>query len=93
MSIGREHIASLINTLFLAYAGIALPVILYLVAFQSQVPLWLTINGEPIAEEIIRTMVGSIGIILAVPITTLLAAYYYGKIQHGRMTEKSEEIV
>ncbi len=93
MSIGREHIASLINTLFLAYAGIALPVILYLVAFQNQVPLWLTINGEPIAEEIIRTMVGSIGIILAVPITTLLASYYYGKIQHGRATEKTEKLV
>lgn len=86
MSIGREHIASLINTLFLAYAGVALPVILYLVAFQSQVPLWLTINGEPIAEEIVRTMVGSIGIILAVPTTTLLAAYYYGR-------HKAEKVV
>ncbi|MBM3256988.1 MAG: YibE/F family protein [Candidatus Liptonbacteria bacterium] len=93
MSIGREHIASLINTLFLAYAGVALPVILYLVAFQSQVPLWLTINGEPIAEEIVRTAVGSIGIILAVPITTLLAAYYYGKVQHGRATEERDEII
>jgi len=79
MAIGREHIASLINTLFLAYAGIALPLILYLAAFQSQIPLWLTINGEPIAEEIVRTMVGSIGIILAVPITTLLAAWVFGK--------------
>lgn len=93
MSIGREHIASLINTLFLAYAGVALPVILYLVAFQSQVPLWLTLNGEPIAEEIVRTAVGSIGIILAVPITTLIAAYYYGKIQHGRATEESDKII
>jgi uncharacterized membrane protein len=79
MSVGREHIASLINTLFLAYTGIALPLILYLVAFQNQVPFWLIVNGEPIAEEIVRTMVGSIGIILAVPITTLLAAYYYQK--------------
>jgi uncharacterized membrane protein len=79
MSVGREHIASLINTLFLAYAGIALPLLLYLAAFQSQIPLWLTINGEPIAEEIVRTMVGSIGIVLAVPITTLLAAWIFGK--------------
>lgn len=79
MSIGREHIASLINTLFLAYAGISLPIILYLVAFQNGVPLWFALNGEPIAEEIVRTMVGSIGIILAVPITTLIASYYYGK--------------
>lgn len=90
MSVGREHIASLINTLFLAYAGIALPVILYLFAFQSQIPLWLTLNGEPIAEEIVRTMVGSIGIILAVPITTLLAAYYYGK--HNVDRTESEQL-
>jgi len=79
MSVGREHIASLINTLFLAYAGVALPIILYLVAFQNGVPLWLSINGEPIAEEIVRTMIGSIGIVLAVPITTILAAYFFGK--------------
>jgi len=82
MSVGREHIASLINTLFLAYTGVALPVILYLVAFQSQIPLWLTLNGEPIAEEVVRTMVGSIGIILAVPITTALAAWVFGRA-HG----------
>lgn len=79
MSVGREHIASLINTLFLAYAGISLPVILYLVAFQGGIPLWFALNGEPIAEEIVRTVVGSIGIILAVPITTLIAAYFHGK--------------
>lgn len=79
MAIGREHIASLVNTLFLAYAGVALPVILYLAAFQAQFPLWLTLNGEPIAEEIVRTMVGSIGIILAVPITTALAAWAFGR--------------
>ncbi len=88
MTIGREHIASVINTLFLAYAGVALPLILYLAAFQSQIPLWLTINGEPIAEEIVRTMVGSIGIILAVPITTLIAAYFYGKHQAEKNIQK-----
>ena len=87
MSIGREHIASLINTLFLAYAGISLPIILYLVAFQNGVPLWFALNGEPIAEEIVRTMVGSIGIILAVPITTLIASYFY-----GRRRKKEDEI-
>jgi uncharacterized membrane protein len=79
MSVGREHIASLINTLFLAYAGISLPIILYLVAFQNGVPLWFALNSESIAEEIVRTMVGSVGIILAVPITTLLAAWVFGK--------------
>jgi uncharacterized membrane protein len=58
---------------------VALPTILYLAAFQSAIPLWLTINGEPIAEEIVRTAVGSIGIILAVPITTLIASYIFGR--------------
>lgn len=87
MSIGREHIASLINTLFLAYAGVSLPIILYLVAFQNGVPLWFALNGEPIAEEIVRTMVGSIGIILAVPITTLLAAWIFGKNHGSRIVQ------
>lgn len=86
MAIGREHIASLINTLFLAYAGVALPLILYLAAFQSQIPLWFTLNGEPIAEEIVRTMVGSIAIILAVPITTLIAAWIFGRKNEHRTT-------
>ena len=89
MTVGREHIASLINTLFLAYAGVALPVILYLVAFQSQIPLWLTINGEPIAEEVVRTMVGSMGIILAVPITTLIAARAFGHPQKDKKSAPS----
>lgn len=83
MSVGREHIASLINTLFLAYAGVSLPIILYLVAFQSGVPLWFALNGEPIAEEIVRTMVGSIGIVLAVPITTFIAAWIFGRRADG----------
>ncbi len=80
-SVGREHIASLVNTLMLAYAGVSFPLFLLLIV-QSQsntVPLWLAVNGEPIAQEIVRTLVGSLALVFAVPITTLLAAYYYGK--------------
>jgi uncharacterized membrane protein len=43
-----------------------------------QQPLWVTLNSESIAEEIIRTLVGSVALMLAVPITTFLAAYYFG---------------
>ncbi len=81
LSVGREHIASLVNTLFLAYVGAALPLFLLFTTTVSQ-PLWVTLNSEQIGEEIVRTMVGSIALILAVPITTFLAAYYFSKQEH-----------
>jgi uncharacterized membrane protein len=78
ISVGYEHIASLVNTLFLAYAGSSLPLFILFSANKDQQPLWLTLNSEQVVEEVIRTLVGSSALILAVPITTLLAAYYYG---------------
>jgi uncharacterized membrane protein len=76
-SIGREHIASLVNTLFLAYAGASLPLFLFFTTMNAGQPLWVTLNAEFIAEEIVRTLVGSTALILAVPITTFLAARYF----------------
>jgi len=78
LSVGREHIASLVNTLFLAYAGIGLPLFLLLVASKDQ-PLWLTLNSEMIADEVVRTLVGSVCLVLAVPLTGVIAAVYYGR--------------
>lgn len=72
MNIGQDHIAATVNTLVLAYAGASLPMLL-LFSF-SNVDLGLAINLEFIAEEIVRTMVGSLGLFAAVPITTSLAA-------------------
>ncbi len=72
LSVGREHIASLINTLALAYAGASLPLLL-LFRTEDSYPLWLTLNGEAIAEEIVRTLVGSATLLLAVPISTWFA--------------------
>lgn len=83
LSVGREHIASLINTLFLAYAGASLPLFL-LLNINSGTPIWALLNSEFIAEEIIRTLVGSIALILAVPITTLLAAWFSRHTQTKR---------
>lgn len=77
-SVGKEHISSLINTLFLAYAGVSLPLFLLFTSTGGG-PLWVTLNAEFIAEEIVRTLVGSVTLIVAVPITTLLAAYYFSK--------------
>ena len=70
--IGRDHIASVVNTLVLAYAGAALPLLLLFSIAQSSV---VSVAGsELVAEEIVRTLVGSIGLVASVPVTTALAA-------------------
>lgn len=72
-SIGKEHIASLVNTLVLAYAGTALPLLLILSTQQGR-PLWTVVNGEALAEEIVRTLAGSLTLVFAVPLSTIIAA-------------------
>lgn len=72
MNIGKDHIAATVNTLVLAYAGAALPMLLLF--SLGNVNFILAINLEFIAEEIVRTLVGSLGLFAAVPITTGLAA-------------------
>jgi uncharacterized membrane protein len=72
LRIGRDHVASTVNTLALAYAGASMPVLLLLVL--SRQPLTGVVSGEVLATEIVRTLVGSIGLVAAVPLTTWLAA-------------------
>ncbi|MEQ8833246.1 MAG: YibE/F family protein [Miltoncostaeaceae bacterium] len=72
MSVGHDHIAAVVNTLVLAYAGAALPVLL--VFSLADTGLGDAINSEVVAAEIVATLVGSIGLIAAAPITTGLAA-------------------
>ena len=74
MSVGREHIASLINTLALAYLGASLVGILSL-TINYQDSLLFILNSELISEEILRTIIASTGLILAVPLSTLLTVY------------------
>ena len=71
MDIGKDHISSMINTLVLVYTGAALP--LFLLFVNNPRPFSEIVNYEIIADEIVRTLVGSIGLILAVPITTIIA--------------------
>jgi len=70
MAIGRDHIASTVYTIVFAYAGAALPVLLILETLQR--PFLEVVTGEAVAEEVVRTMVGSIGLVLAVPVTTAI---------------------
>jgi len=72
LRVGRDHVAASVNTLLLAYAGAALP--LLILFGLSGLPLSVIANSEVVAVEIIRTLVGSMGLISAVPITTWLAA-------------------
>lgn len=74
MRVGREHVGALVNTLVLAYTGTALPLLLF---FKTQQYGFTTaINMEIFTTEIIRTITGSIGLIVTVPIVTLLAVYF-----------------
>ena len=77
--VGSEHITSLVNTLVLAYAGAGLPLFLYLIINPGGQPLWSILNSELIVEELVRTLAGSIGLVLAVPITTIFAAWIHSQ--------------
>lgn len=72
LRIGRDHISSAVNTLALAYTGAALPVLLiFAVSGQG---FGTMVTTQDIAQEVVRTLVGSIGLVAAVPITTAIAA-------------------
>ncbi len=75
MSVGFDHIGSLINTLVLAYAGGALP--LFVLFSLSDFGFARAVNLETIATEIVKALVGSIGLVLAVPIATVIAAFLF----------------
>lgn len=74
LRVGREHVGALVNTLVLAYTGASLPLLLYF--YTSPVSFWALINSELFATEIVRTIIGSIGLVMTVPIVTLLAVLY-----------------
>ena len=72
LRVGRDHVASTVNTLLLAYAGASMPLlVLFVLSNQS---LASVANSEVVATEIVRTLVGSIGLVASVPITTWLAS-------------------
>jgi uncharacterized membrane protein len=84
MRIGRDHIASVVNTLILAYAGAALPLLLLFSIARSGV--LRVASSELVAEEIVRTLIGSIGLVASVPLTTALAALVVSADRHNGVT-------
>ena len=79
MAIGRDHIASTVDTLVLAYAGASLPLLL-LFTLASR-PIADVVTGSLVAEEIVRTLVGGVGLVASVPVTTGLAALVATRVQ------------
>lgn len=73
--IGREHIVAVVNTLVLAYVGTAFPLVLLFKTFEM--PWWVTLNTEMISEEVVRTLIGSVSLVAAVPIATTLAVWFF----------------
>lgn len=87
MNVGNDHIGSLVNTLVLAYAGTALPLLMLL--HINDAGFLQTINMEIVATEVVHTLVGSLGLILGVPLTTIIAALLFRgdrlKISEGEL--------
>ncbi|GGV72996.1 membrane protein [Streptomyces thermoviolaceus subsp. thermoviolaceus] len=88
--IGRDHIASVVNTLVLAYAGAALPLLLLFSVAGSSIGT--VANSELVAEEIVRTLVGSIGLVASVPVTTALAAVVVAADRPDRVTRRRPQV-
>ena len=76
MNVGREHIVSLVNTLILAYIATSFPLMISFYIFQRD-PWWIVTNREIIAQEIVRSLAGSFALLIAVPITTILATFIF----------------
>jgi uncharacterized membrane protein len=74
MRIGQDHVAATVNTLVLAYAGASLPMLLMFTLGQGE--LGYLVNFEFVAEEIVRTLVGSLGLVSAVPLSTAIASLF-----------------
>lgn len=73
--VGRDHVGSLVNTLALAYVGAALPLVLLFATSEASV--WFSLNQEVVSAEVARIIIGSMGLILAVPLTTIVAAWWF----------------
>lgn len=88
MRVGTDHTSSMVNTLFLVYAGASLSLLVLLAVSEGSNQTWQDVlNSEFLATEIVRTLIGSIALALSVPIATILAAYFY-KIDKSKLVNK-----
>jgi uncharacterized membrane protein len=87
LEVGRDHVSATVNTLVLAYVGASLPVLL--IFSSGQIGFFDAVNVELIAKEVVAMLVGSIGLIAAVPITTALAALLSAQLEPAELERDS----
>ena len=85
--IGREHIGALVNTLAIAYVGVSLPLLLLFYSGAAE-PIKYTLNREIFSTEIIRILIGSIGLVLAIPITSIVSIFVLTRAKHLQKTHE-----
>ncbi|KAF1083309.1 MAG: YibE/F family protein [Candidatus Rifleibacterium amylolyticum] len=91
MNIGRDIIGSMVNTLILAYTGASLTLILLFALQKEDFPLIKIMNMEFICAEIVRSLAGLFGMVLAIPVTAIVAAYIYTKNPGVASADKAAE--
>jgi uncharacterized membrane protein len=91
MNVGRAHILALVNTLAIAYLSAGLPVFLSYILTRIA-PWWVILNSELVSEELVRTIIGSMTLCMAVPISTALASWYYTK-QHRSNHDNHSSVI
>lgn len=89
INVGKEHIASLVNTLILAYVGSSFAVFIFLILNPAHLPYWVILNNEIVSDELIKIIAGSMGLLLSVPIVTLLASYIFARTRSSAQSQKS----
>ncbi len=87
--VGQEHLVSMINTLILAFVGASLPtfMVLYL---QNQTNIWFLLSREDVLEEIVRSLLASFTLVLAIPLTTVLASYVFSRANKNKKQDESQ---
>ncbi len=88
MRIGRDHLSSTVYTIAFAYAGVSLPVLLLIQVYER--PLGEVVTSAPIAQEVVGVLVGGIGLALAIPLTTLVAALVAASSRPAPARERHE---
>ena len=82
MNIGTDILGSMVNTLVLAYVGSSLSLVLWItMRLEPGMPFWMVLNYNPVLSEIVKSIIGSIGMFISIPVTALISVKFFKKDQ------------
>ena len=90
MNVGRDIMGTMINTLILAYVGTSIPILLVFIAYNTE--LNKVFNLDVVATEVVRSLAGSIGLILTIPITALIASTLITRNNNKKHKKETNEV-